>query len=150
MILKNTSFNEDVSTSWLSLEICDSFYYVKNECFKISKILMIPNLCLFFLAPIVVELLAILYFFHQIKFPKHIWDPCCHLVAEDGSWCILIAHLPIETNFSSPLSPSGARFEPLNHRHLRNIDSLTARTACLVWFSSTVNGRSKRKRKEGY
>jgi hypothetical protein len=34
-----------------------------------------------------------------------------------------------------------------NHRHLRNIDCLTARTACLVSFISTVNGCSKRKRK---
>jgi len=33
------------------------------------------------------------------------------------------------------------------HRHLRNIDCLTARTACLVCFISTVNSRSKRKRK---
>jgi len=34
------------------------------------------------------------------------------------------------------------------HRHLRNIDCLMARTACLVCFISTVNGHSKRKRKE--
>jgi hypothetical protein len=33
------------------------------------------------------------------------------------------------------------------HGHLSNIDCLTARTACLVCFSSSVNGRSKRKRK---
>jgi hypothetical protein len=34
------------------------------------------------------------------------------------------------------------------HRHLRYIDCITARTACLVCFISTVNSRSKRKRKE--
>jgi hypothetical protein len=34
-----------------------------------------------------------------------------------------------------------------DHRHLRNIDCLMACTACLVCFSSSVNGRSKRKRK---
>jgi hypothetical protein len=34
------------------------------------------------------------------------------------------------------------------HRHLRNIDCLMARTACLVCFSGSVNSRSKRKRKE--
>jgi hypothetical protein len=31
-----------------------------------------------------------------------------------------------------------------DHRHLSNIDCLTARIACLVWFISTVNGRSKK------
>jgi hypothetical protein len=35
----------------------------------------------------------------------------------------------------------------LNHRHLRNIDCLTAHTTCLVCFISTVNFHSKRKRK---
>jgi hypothetical protein len=30
------------------------------------------------------------------------------------------------------------------HRHLSNIDCLMARTACLVCFISTVNGRSKK------
>jgi len=30
------------------------------------------------------------------------------------------------------------------HRRLSNIDCLMARTACLVCFSSTVNGRSKK------
>jgi hypothetical protein len=37
-----------------------------------------------------------------------------------------------------------------DHRHLSNIDCLTARTACLVCFISTVNGCSKKKRKEAY
>jgi hypothetical protein len=36
-----------------------------------------------------------------------------------------------------------------NHRHLRIIDCLTVRTACLVYFISTVNGHSKKRRKEG-
>jgi hypothetical protein len=31
----------------------------------------------------------------------------------------------------------------LAHKHLSNIDCLTARTACLVCFSSSVNSRSK-------
>jgi hypothetical protein len=31
-----------------------------------------------------------------------------------------------------------------NHRHLSDIDCLMARTACLVCFISTVNGRSKK------
>ena len=34
------------------------------------------------------------------------------------------------------------------HRHLSNIDCLMARTACLVCFISTVNGRSKKKKKK--
>ncbi len=34
------------------------------------------------------------------------------------------------------------------HRHLSNIDCLTACTACLVCFISTVNGHSKEKRKK--
>ncbi len=34
-----------------------------------------------------------------------------------------------------------------NHRHLRNIDYVTVHTACLVCFISTVNGRSKRRKK---
>ena len=33
----------------------------------------------------------------------------------------------------------------IDHRHLRNIDCLMACTACLVCFSSSVNGCSKRK-----
>jgi hypothetical protein len=33
------------------------------------------------------------------------------------------------------------------HRHLRNIDCLTAHTACLVCFISTVNSRSKQRKK---
>jgi hypothetical protein len=39
-----------------------------------------------------------------------------------------------------------------DHRHLKNIDCLMAHTACLVCFSSSVNGCSKRKRnrKEAY
>ncbi len=32
----------------------------------------------------------------------------------------------------------------LTHRNQGNIDCLMARTTCLVWFISTVNGRSKR------
>jgi hypothetical protein len=35
----------------------------------------------------------------------------------------------------------------LLHRHLRNIDCLTARTACLVCFIGTVNGPSKKRKK---
>jgi hypothetical protein len=34
------------------------------------------------------------------------------------------------------------------HRHLSNIDSLTAHTASLVGFISTVNGHSKKKKKK--
>jgi hypothetical protein len=34
-----------------------------------------------------------------------------------------------------------------NHRHLRNIDCLTVRTACLVCFISTVKDRSKKIKK---
>jgi len=34
------------------------------------------------------------------------------------------------------------------HRHLSNIDCLKARTACLVCFISTVNGRSKKEEKK--
>jgi hypothetical protein len=34
------------------------------------------------------------------------------------------------------------------HRHQSNIDCLMARTACLVCFISTVNGRSKKIKKE--
>jgi hypothetical protein len=37
-----------------------------------------------------------------------------------------------------------------DHRHQSNIDFLMVGTACLVCFSSSVNGRSKRKRKEAY
>ncbi len=33
----------------------------------------------------------------------------------------------------------------MDHRHLRNIDSLMARSACLVCFISTANGHSKKK-----
>jgi hypothetical protein len=36
--------------------------------------------------------------------------------------------------------------EHLGHRHLSNIDCLMAHTACLVCFSSTVNGRSKKRK----
>ncbi len=38
----------------------------------------------------------------------------------------------------------------VSHRHLRNIGCLTVHTACLVCFISTVNGRSKKERKEAY
>jgi hypothetical protein len=34
--------------------------------------------------------------------------------------------------------------ECLPHRHLSKIDCLKVRTACLVYFISTVNGRSKK------
>jgi hypothetical protein len=34
-----------------------------------------------------------------------------------------------------------------DHRHVSNTDCLKARTACLVCFISTVNGRSKKKKK---
>jgi hypothetical protein len=37
-----------------------------------------------------------------------------------------------------------------DHRHLRNIECLTERTACLVCFISAVNSRSKKERKEAY
>jgi hypothetical protein len=40
---------------------------------------------IFSLALGVVEFLAILCLFHQIKVAKHIWDQCCHLAAETGS-----------------------------------------------------------------
>jgi hypothetical protein len=36
--------------------------------------------------------------------------------------------------------------ETSTHRHLSNIDCLTAHTACLVCFISTVNGCSKKKK----
>jgi hypothetical protein len=47
-----------------------------------------------------------------------------------------------------PPDPKSKQSRGANHRHLRNIDCLRARTACLVCFSSAVN--SKRKRKEAY
>ncbi len=53
---------------------------------KNSKILNIPKMCLIFsLALVVVEFLAILWFFKKINVVKHIWDRRCHLVAETGS-----------------------------------------------------------------
>jgi len=48
---------------------------------------------------------------------------------------------------SSTLSASN-KMAGVNHRHLSNIDCLTAHMACLVCFISTVNGRSKKKRKK--
>ncbi len=42
------------------------------------------------------------------------------------------------------LKPSG------DHRHLSNIVCLMAHTACFDCFISTVNGCSKKKRKEAY
>jgi hypothetical protein len=42
---------------------------------------------------------------------------------------------------------TNCEFKGWNHRHLSNIDRLTVHSACLVCFSSSVNGRSKRKRK---
>ncbi len=48
------------------------------------------------------------------------------------------------------VSKEDFNFVDRGHRHLSNIDCLTAHTACLVCFSSSVNGRSKRKRKEAY
>jgi hypothetical protein len=36
----------------------------------------------------------------------------------------------------------------VSHRHLSNIDCLTARTSCLVCFISTVNGNNKKKEKK--
>jgi hypothetical protein len=35
----------------------------------------------------------------------------------------------------------------VSHRHLRNIGCLMVHTACLVCFISTVNGRSKKRKK---
>ncbi len=35
-----------------------------------------------------------------------------------------------------------------NHRCLSNIDCLNVRTACLVYFISTVNGHHKKKKKK--
>ncbi len=35
-----------------------------------------------------------LVIFHQIKVAKQIWEPCCHLAAETGSWFPLIVHIP--------------------------------------------------------
>jgi hypothetical protein len=39
------------------------------------------------------------------------------------------------------------KFVTLAHRHLRNIDCLTARTACLVMNVSFVSCRSRKKKK---
>ncbi len=50
-----------------------------------SKILMIPNLCFF--SSWVFSNFAI---FYQVKVAKHIWEPCCHMAVEIGSWFPLI------------------------------------------------------------
>jgi hypothetical protein len=66
------------------------------------------------------------------------------LILPSGGWQSIIqkACLFYKSSFSDAALRS-------DHRHLSNIDCLTARTACLVCFISTVNGRSK-KRKEAY
>ncbi len=59
--------------------------------FYISKPLSISNMCQFFFCSFsghwVIRNFVI---FHKTTVAKHIWDPCCHLVAETGSWFILI------------------------------------------------------------
>ncbi len=45
---------------------------------------------IFSLASAVVELLAILHFLCHESCTTYLWDPCCHLVTETGSWFILI------------------------------------------------------------
>jgi hypothetical protein len=37
----------------------------------------------------------------------------------------------------------------LKHKHLRKMDWLMTRTACLVYLISTVNGHSKKKEEKG-
>ncbi len=50
---------------------------------------------------------------------------------------------------NKPISPqTGGASESMSHRHLSNIDYLKVRTACLVYFISTVNGHRKKEEKE--
>ncbi len=65
-------------------------------------------------------------------------------------YVLSLATLGNETkNRNDPMSltpPKVAKAGSYLHRHLRNIDCLMAR----VFFISTVNGRSKKRRKEAY
>ncbi len=58
--------------------------------------------------------------------------------------------LPLVAPIIHQIKSKCTKLTPVDHRHLSNIDCLMACTACLVCFISTVNGRSKKKRKEAY
>jgi hypothetical protein len=55
--------------------------------------LRISNVCLFFSSFIFCWFISNFVIFHQIKVLKHIWDQCCHLMTETGSWYPLIANI---------------------------------------------------------
>ncbi len=57
---------------------------------KSSKILTIPYRTYFFCSFNGFWVFSKFVIFHQIKIVKHIQDRCCRLVAENGSWFILI------------------------------------------------------------
>ncbi len=43
---------------------------------------------IYYIALVVVDLILKFVLFHYIKIVKHIWEPCCHLAAEKGSWYV--------------------------------------------------------------
>jgi len=90
----------------------------------------------------------------------HVYDIChinmprsqevCGLFTDEGSSNLFNLSgrlLPIPPNGAAP---SSIFMVDSIHRHLSKIDCITARTGCLVCFISTVNGCSKKRRKEGY
>jgi hypothetical protein len=116
----------------------------------------------------------LLHFIHLTKFfckekkaKTFNWDRCCHralclwlILFHYNDWIIeqvawnklsLLLILFYETlQLFTMMGFLYKTFLPPNHRHLRIIDCLTVHTACLVCFISTVNGHSKKRRKEGY
>jgi hypothetical protein len=79
--------NSLVVTRNLWLILLGKILLFSNVHQKISKILRIPNPCLFFsLASVVAWVFSNFVIFHSIKAVKHIWEPSCHLAAETGRW----------------------------------------------------------------
>jgi len=57
---------------------------------KFSKIPRIQNMCFAFLQHKQLLRYKLICDFAVKKVAKHIWDQCCHLVVDTGSWFILI------------------------------------------------------------
>ncbi len=83
----STSCYNRSQISWSKIWL---FLHLIKYTSKISQILRTPNPYLLFFSSFSGCGVSKFVMFHYIKVAKHIWEPCCHLEADTGSWSPLI------------------------------------------------------------
>ncbi len=84
------SFTQEIG--WLSVEICGCQIWLFLKLIKQTFLKFLGfQICAYCFASFSgFWTISNFVIFHKIKIPNCIWDQCCHLVAETGSWFIPI------------------------------------------------------------